>query len=262
MLAETVRCFSRRFARYGFAESAITPFYGLAENVTAVTGHPPGEPPRIETLDRRTLVADQVARPVRADGIGSVSCGPPLPHNEIEIRDANRRALSERRVGSIWVRSNSLFSGYRGDPTGTRAALVEGWLDTGDRGYLADGHLYFVSRNKDLIVIGGEKYAPHDVEAAINRAPGVRAGCAVAFGVMNRERGTEELAAVVETKEQTPEAKQALARAIRDEVARATGLGVRHLKLVPAGGIQKTTSGKLARRATRERYAEEFEPGD
>ncbi len=136
--------------------------------------------------------------------------------------------------------------------------LVEGWLDTGDRGYLADGDLFFVARGKDLIVIAGEKYAPHDIETAINQVPGVREGCVVAFGVLDPERGTEGVAAIVETKLAAGDDLEALARAIGSHVTRTTGLALRHLKLVPPGGIQKTTSGKLARAATRERYVGEL----
>jgi acyl-CoA synthetase (AMP-forming)/AMP-acid ligase II len=104
-------------------------------------------------------------------------------------------------------------------------------------------------------VIGGEKYAPHDVEAAINAVPGVRTGCVVAFGVLDPERGTEEVAAVVETRVEGAAERAKLEDAIRASITAATGLGLRHLLLVPPGGIEKTTSGKLARRATRERWA-------
>ena len=138
---------------------------------------------------------------------------------------------------------------------------VDGCVDTGDRGYVVDGQLHFVSRVKDLIIIGGENYAPHDIETAINGVPGVRDGCSVAFGVPNVERGTEELGAVAETHEEDPARREAIARAIRTAVSRSFGIGVRHLRLVGPGGIVKTTSGKIARAATRERYARELADG-
>jgi acyl-CoA synthetase (AMP-forming)/AMP-acid ligase II len=262
VLAGTVRAFAERFASHGFGASAMTPAYGLAEDVTIVTAHPLEEPPRIESVARSALATHDLADASEGVGVECVSCGPPLPGYELEIRDAEHRVLPERRVGTIWVRSGALFSGYQGDDDATRRALVDGWLDTGDRGYLAGGHLYFVSREKDLIVIGGDKFAPQDIETAINEVPGVRQGCAVAFGVLNPGRGTEEVAAVVETREVDPEALDALALAIRAQVTRATGLGLRHLRLVPAGGIEKTTSGKLARGATRRRYAADFAATD
>ncbi|GAG39243.1 unnamed protein product, partial [marine sediment metagenome] len=128
------------------------------------------------------------------------------------------------------------------------------WLETGDRGYMVDGYVFFVARDKDLIVIGGEKYVPDDIESAINRVPGVREGCVVVFGMLDEERGTEGLAAVVETRESTSEGLEKLRRAIRSEVTRTTGLGLPHLLLTSPGGVEKTTSGKLARSATRRRH--------
>jgi acyl-CoA synthetase (AMP-forming)/AMP-acid ligase II len=262
VLASTVEAFTERFAAHGFRAEAMTPAWGLAENVTIATAHPVGERPLVETIDRAGLAADGVARPVSGGGIPSVAIGRCLPRCAVEIRDAERCALPDRRLGAVWLRSDSLFSAYHRNPALTADVLVNGWLDTGDRGYVADGHLFFVARDKDLIVIGGEKYAPHDVETAINRVPGVREGCAVALGVLDPERGTEDVAAVVETRETDEPALAALRDAIRVEVTRATGLALRHVLLVPPGGVEKTTSGKLARRATRRRWAERLGGGD
>jgi len=254
LLARSVEAFTRRFAPHGFRPEAMTPAWGLAENVTIATAHPVSSPPRIETIDRTVLAMHGLAEPCGADGVSSIAIGRCLPRCRVEIRDAKGEALPDRRVGAVWLRSDSLMSGYHRDPELTARVLVDGWLDTGDHGYLADGDLFFVSRDKDLIVIGGEKYAPHDIEALVNEVPGVRAGCVVAFGVMSEERGTEELAAIAETRE-TGEAAAALDRAVRRKVLGSTGLALRHLLLVPPGGVEKTTSGKLARRATRERHA-------
>jgi len=254
LLAPTLDAFVERFAAHGFRPEAMTPAWGLAENVTIATAHPVGERPRVETVDRQALATEEVARPA-PDGIPSVAIGRCLPHCEVEIRGEDGTPLPDRRVGAVWLRSNSLFDSYLGDPETTARVRVAGWLDTGDQGYVDGGDLFFVSRDKDLIVIGGEKYAPHDVETIINRVPGVRQGCAVAFGLLDELRGTEDLAAVVETRAAGYEAT-ALDTAIRDAVLRTTGLSLRHLVLVPPGGVEKTTSGKLARRATRARHAE------
>jgi acyl-CoA synthetase (AMP-forming)/AMP-acid ligase II len=263
VLEETVHAFADRFRPYGLRETTMTPAWGLAESGTIVTTHAPDEPTRIELLDREALVVDGVARPVApgaSNAMPSVGVGRGLPRARVEIRDEERTPLADRYLGEIWIETDCLFTAYKEDPELTAQTLVDGWFDTGDQGYLSDGHLFFVSRSKDLIVIGGEKYAPHDVETAIGLVPGVRDGCAVAFGVMNEVHGTEELGAVVETKEEDPAALAALADAIRAEVDRIIGLGVRHLHLVPPGGVNKTSSGKLARRATRARYPEVFGP--
>ena len=255
VLAGTIDAFTARFAAHGFRPEAMTPAWGLAENVTIATAHPVGERPIVEHVDRAVLATAGVARPGDGSGVVSVAIGRCLPRCALEIRDEARRCLPDRHVGAVWLRSDSLFTGYHRDARETERMLVDGWLDTGDRGYLADGNLYFVAREKDLVVIGGEKYAPHDIETVINRVPGVREGCAVVFGVLNEERGTEDIAAVVETRDT---AGDALREAIRVAVARAIGIGLRHVILVPAGGVEKTTSGKLARRATRARYADQL----
>ena len=261
VLAETLDAFQRRFEPFGFSPTAMTPSWGLAESCVIVTSQAPEEPCRIEYVDRVRLGRDAVAVPVAKDAQGampSVGVGAALPRAKVEIRDENRQPLPDRRVGEVWIQTDCLFTAYKNEPALTAETRVDGWFDTGDRGYLVDGHLFFVARSKDLIVIGGENYAPHDVEAAINRVPGVRDGCAVAFGVMNEGLGTEELAAVVETRVEEESERKALADAIRLEVSRSLGLGLRIVHLVPPLGIQKTTSGKLARRATRDRYPEVF----
>jgi acyl-CoA synthetase (AMP-forming)/AMP-acid ligase II len=257
VLADTIEEFATRFVPYGYRREALTPIYGMAENVTIATAHALDEPPHVETLDRAALAIDE-ARPVTGSGTSCVSVGRPLPGCNVEVRDDEGRPLPDRRVGTIWLHSNSLCAGYHRDPVGTAAVFADGWLNTGDRGYIAAGELYFVSREKDLIVIAGEKYAPHDIEAVISTVPGVRAGCAVAFGVSNAERGTEDLVAVIETKVESDDERAALRDAIRIEVTRRTGLALQHALLVPPGGIDKTSSGKLARAATQRRYANRF----
>lgn len=256
VLASTIAEFTERFARYGFRAAAMTPAWGLAENVTIATAHPVDTAPRVETIDRQVLAADEVARPATGDGIVSVAIGRCLPQCEVEIRDANGGRVPDRQVGTVWLRTDSLLAGYHRDAERTAQCLVDGWLDTGDRGYLADGDLYFVSRDKDLIIVGGEKYMPHDIETVVSGVPGVREGCTVAFGVINVERGTEDVAAIVEVRETDEGAHAALRERIRAEVTHVTGLALRWVLLVPPGGVEKTTSGKLARTATQRRYAD------
>ncbi|MBW2278178.1 MAG: AMP-binding protein [Deltaproteobacteria bacterium] len=258
-LPASVEAFAERFGPYGYRPEAMTSAWGLAETVMVGTIHPVDEAPLIDVVDRRLLATESRAEPTDGDGVALMATGRPLPNVEIEIRElGNGARLPDRRVGEIWLRSNCLFEGYRADPKLTAEVVVDGWLNSGDRGYTVDGHLFFVARVKDLIVIGGEKYMPHDIESMINVVPGVREGCAVAFGVMNESLGTEVVGAVVETRVEGGKELTALSRAIRREVSRTTGLGIRLLHLVAPGGISKTTSGKLARRATRARYPEVF----
>lgn len=260
VLAPTVEAFSKRMAPYGFSPERMSPAYGLAEATVLATVHPVREEPRCEILDRELLTTQEIARPTSGEGVSCVSIGRAIPGCKLEIRDAGGRTLPERHVGNVWLHSNALFWGYHDNPELTRKVRSGGWLDTGDRGYLVEDYLFFVAREKDLIIIGGEKYIPDDIESIINRVEGVRIGCAVAFGVLNEEQGTEELAAVVETRLEAEDELAKLADAIRLEVNRSVGLGLRRLHLVPPGGIEKSTSGKLARGPTKERYPEVFGP--
>jgi acyl-CoA synthetase (AMP-forming)/AMP-acid ligase II len=234
----------------------MAPTWGLAETGCVGTAQADLELPRIETIDRAILAGEERAVVSESGGVPVVAVGPPLPRVVLEIRDKQGRVLPDRHVGEIWLSSDSLFSEYNADPELTARVLVGDWINTGDRGYLAEGFLYFTVREKDLIVIGGEKYMPDDIEAAINRVPGVREGCAVSFGIINEDRGTEELAAVVETREEGDEVVEQLVKSIRNEVMRSIGIALRYLVLTPPGGTEKTTSGKIARTATRERHLE------
>lgn len=258
VLAETLRAFHDRFEPHGFRWQAFCPAYGMAEYVTGLTLEGADDDPVIDRLDRPS-VARGFAKPSEdPDAMECVGSGYPLPDSEFEIRDEDGRPLAEREIGIIWFRGACLFQDYRGDPERTGRTIQDGWFRSDDRGYRVGDRLFFVSREHDLIVMGGQKYAPQDLESLVNGVPGVREGCAVAFGVLNEQRGTEDLAIVTESRESEPEGVEKLRRAIRAQVMSATGLGVRYLLVVPPGGVEKTTSGKLARGATRERYRSEL----
>lgn len=261
VLAPTLEAFRDRYVHHGFRPAAMTPAWGLAENVTIATAHPIEEPPRTETIDREALANEQRALPTDGPGLASVAIGRCLPGCAVEIRDGEGRALPDRAIGNVFLHSDSLFRAYHRMPEQTERVLRDGWLDTGDQGYRVDGDLYFIARDKDLIVIGGEKYAPHDLEIVINRVEGVRQGCVVCFGILNEKVGTEELVAVAESHLEEGEERKRLERAIRAIVTDETGLSVRHVLVVPPGGIEKTSSGKLARRATRARHADRLPGG-
>ena len=256
VLVPTMTRFITRFAPHGFRPEAMKPAWGLAENVTIATVEPLDEVAHVETIDRDILATQGVARPTKhADGFPSVSVGRCIPRCRIEIRLSDGHVVDDRVTGEVWMTSDSIADGYHDQPKTTADVFVDGWIRTGDRGYIADGRLYFVSREKDLIVIAGEKYAPHDIENAVNGVDGVREGCAVAFGLTNESDGTERLATVVETRLENPTERADLDQRVRNAVREQTGLRLHHVWLVPPGGVEKTTSGKLARRATMLRYA-------
>src|SRR5690606_5267 len=132
--------------------------------------------------------------------------------------------------------------------------IVDGWYHTGDMGYLAGGELYVTGRKKDLIIVGGKNIYPQDIESLVNEVPGVHAGRVVAFGVFNERLGTEDVAVVAEVDTADPEQQADIARAIRSRVTQSLDITARYVHLVDAKWLVKTSSGKVARTANRDKF--------
>lgn len=258
--AGAIAAFEARFAGLGLRPSVVRPVYGLAESALAVTFSDPGEPV-VDTVDAEALERDGAAIPAAA-GCRTrqfVSVGRPLPTQEIRIVDTDDRECPDRVIGEVVVRGPSVMQGYYGRPDETREALRGGWLHTGDLGYRADGRLYLTSRLKDLIIRRGRNYYPADIEMVVGGAEGVLRGGAVAFGVDGD--GEDRVVVVAETRLRDPEALEALARAIRERCHAAFLFGPDDVRLVPIGGIPRTTSGKVRRHACRQQYLDRMRPG-
>lgn len=260
--AESHRIFLEQYAYYGLRESALATCYAMAENTFAVTQSALEMPPPLDVVDRRALMEDRRAVPVDnglkplAPTVTLVSCGVPIPNCEIKIVDEQRRPLPERFIGEIALRSSSMLSGYYRRPDATAEVMAGGWYFTGDMGYLAGGELYITGRKKDLIIVGGKNVYPQDIENLLNDIPGLHPGRAVAFGVFNESLGTEDIAIVAEADTDDPEARADIMREIRARVAQNTDVTARYVHLVEPKWLIKTSSGKVARRANRERFIE------
>jgi acyl-CoA synthetase (AMP-forming)/AMP-acid ligase II len=183
-----------------------------------------------------------------------VSVGRPLWGARFRIVDESGQALPERRVGQLLVRGPSVMKGYYKKPAESATALAGGWLHTGDLAYLADGQLYITGRLKDLIIKRGRNYYPHDLERAVERLPGVRTGCTVAFSVPNEAAGTEDVVLLVETRLTTAAERAKLEAEIERALNAATGIRADVVRLLPPHTLPKTTSGKIQRRKARSLY--------
>ncbi|MGA7122139.1 MAG: cytochrome P450 [Polyangiaceae bacterium] len=250
----TVSGFCARYERYGLASGAHLPVYGLAESALAVSFPYANEPIHIDHVDRVAL-SQGVAQPTRlAPGVASfVSVGHAMPEHEVEIRAADTgERMPERRLGEIVVRGPSVTPGYF-SLSGPVDAPRDGWLHTGDLGYLADGRLYVVDRLKDLVILAGRNFAPSDIERAAT-VDGVRAGRAVAFGIRSPGEGTDELVLVVEVAGVKAVQADALRRTIRGAVLAEHGIAVREVLLARSGSLPRTSSGKLMRRRSRDLF--------
>jgi acyl-CoA synthetase (AMP-forming)/AMP-acid ligase II len=253
---QTLERFCERFARWGFRREAMTPVYGLSEAALAVTFSEPSRPPRSRRFERNAL-----ARRGRAvdDAAGRelVSLGRPVPGFELEIRDRRDRVLAERRVGRVWTRGPSLMSGYLGQPEATAKALRDGWLDTGDLGFLDRGELYLVGRAKDVLILRGRNHDPHDVEHAAAAAPGAREGCAVAVSHHAEGAASERLLVFVEhVRNASPDTQRELGEAARRAVLERTGLDPDEVVVLAPGSLPRTSSGKLRRQEALRRHLE------
>jgi acyl-CoA synthetase (AMP-forming)/AMP-acid ligase II len=164
----------------------------------------------------------------------------------------------EDSVGEIAIQSDCLFTGYYNRPDLTAEAFLDGWYRTGDLGFLFRGELYVVGRKKDLLIVGGENIYPQDIEEVVGAHPAIHDGRAIALGIYNPEIGTEEIIVIaeVETREMLAQASE-IERQIRSSIVAALGIAVKNVFLVPPKWIVKSTAGKPARSATREKLLRE-----
>lgn len=257
----TLSKFLEKFKPCGLREDVFFPVYGMAENSLAAT---------FPSLDRTTVVRrfnrviiENEFRAIDSDSnnlqeyIDLVSVGYPLVSQEVMIADENGNILMERQVGEILVKSKSLTSGYYKNPEATAETLKDGWLHTGDLGFMLDGMLFISGRKKEMIIKRGKNIYPYDVERIASTVKGVRLGCVAAFAVHNESTGTEDLILFCETLIKDKDALDELKKNISGEVLARLGISPDDVKLVPKGTIPKTTSGKLQRILCKKMYLED-----
>lgn len=254
---QTLERFYRRFSAYGFRQKAFFPVYGLAESSLALTFPIVGREPKIDSIDRKMFETQKKAVPVKdksQESYAFVSCGSPLLGHEICIVDDHDNILSERHIGKLRFRGPSSMQGYYHNAEATREAYHNGWWDTGDLAYLAEGELYITGRKKDLIIKAGKNYYPPEIEEAVSEVSGIRKGCVVAFGVCEPETGTEKLIVVAEKGQSAQKNEDELIEEIREKVMAQIAIPPDEVILVSARTIPKTSSGKLQRSSCKQLY--------
>ena len=253
--AATLEAFAAKLARAGFRDTSFVAAYGLAEHTLAVALAPRDRGLRVDTIRAPELAAHRRAVPCSPNTPSVarlVSCGRPFPDHALRIIDDHGHPVGERVVGEILVSGPSVMQGYLSDLGAPADVVRDGWLSTGDLGYLADGELFVCGRRKETIIVAGRNYFPQDLERVVNRVPGVRSGRVAAFAAV--EPGHPDRAVVVvETQGAVP--ADALQAEVRRRVLQATGLAVHEIVLAPKGTIGRTTNGKLRRAELRDRYA-------
>lgn len=255
---DTLDRFAQRFAPYGFRREALMPVYGLAECSVALSFPPLGRGPLVDRVAREPFAREQ--RAVRAPAgdptaLSFVSVGRALPQHEIRIVDEGGRDVAERVVGRVLFRGPSCMRGYyRNEAATARAFRPGGWIDSGDLAYRADEDLFLTGRLKDLIIKGGRNVVPQEVEEVAGGVHGIRKGCVAAFGAPDADSGTERLIVLAETHAESSDERMRLAREVVAAVAAAVGVPPDDVRVVTAGVVPKTPSGKIRRGAAREAY--------
>ena len=234
--------FAKKFEPYGLKSSALTTCYAMAENVFAVTQSGFNHATRVESHQ----------------GAALLSAGTPLPNVQVQILDEERHGVLDNQIGEIAIHSDCMLTGYYHRADLAPTTLHDGWFSTGDLGYLSDGELFVTGRKKDLIIVGGKNVYPQDLERLASDVPGVHPGRVVAFGVPNEASGTEDVIVVAETDIAEEEEQYRVSDAVRQSITQNSDVAVSVVKLVEPMWLLKTSSGKIARAANREKYLAEI----
>lgn len=254
---ETIDRFVARFAKYGFRRETMMPVFGLAECSVGLAFPPVQRGPKFDRVDRAAFEKGHATPAADEDPHANVfvSAGRALPEHEIRIVNDSGEPVPEREVGRLVFRGPSMTAGYYRNEEATAAIRrADGFLDTGDLAYLADGELYIAGRLKDLIIRGGRNLVAAEIEEAASEVEGVRKGCVAAFGVSEARTGTEQVVIVAETKAADRRELDEIEHRIIDRVTNAIGAPPDVVRLVPPGSVPKTSSGKIRRGDTKKLY--------
>ena len=251
---ETLERFCAKFSSFGFAPTAMTPVYGLAEDAVGLAFPPLGRGARIDAIDRERFGREGVAVPSTApDALRFVSGGRALPRHYLRIVDDADRELPERRQGHLQFRGPSATRGYFRNPEATAQLMHGDWRDSGDFAYLADGEVFITGRAKDLIIRAGRNLYPYELEQAVGDLDGIRKNAVAVFA--SRGAGpAEELVVLAETRERDPVRREELRARIDALTLQLTGTRADRILLAPPRSVLKTSSGKIRRVECRKLY--------
>lgn len=251
----TLQQFAAKFKPYHFKSEALLPVYGLAESTVGLAIPPVNRGYVIDTVDRKSFEKERRALPSTDKGaLSFVCCGHAIKGHEIRIVDDENHILPPRHVGNLQFRGPSNMQGYYNNPAATQAAIVEGWIDSGDLAYLADDEVYITGRRKDLIIKAGRNLYPVEIEELAGNVPGIRLGCVAAFEITDAAHATERLVVVAETREKDKKEQAAIKEAVKASIIAALDIAPDEIVLVKPHTVPKTSSGKLQRNACKQLY--------
>lgn len=248
--AAAVGAFTDAGARFGLRPESVLCAYGMAETALGVAFAPVETGLDVDEIDADALESRRLARP--GSGRRFPKLGPPLPGIEVRVLDDRGGVRGEREVGVLQLRGPSVTPGYLTVDGPVAAQDAEGWLDTGDEGYLVDGQVVVCGRRKDVIIMGGRNIYPTDIERAAGEADDVRAGNVVAVRLAAGERRESFTVAVESRKAGDAEAEKVIRKDVTSRIVSAVGVRPAEVVVLGPGSLPKTPSGKLRRAATGE----------
>jgi acyl-CoA synthetase (AMP-forming)/AMP-acid ligase II len=256
---ESHRAFYEKFKPYGLKEIALQSSYAMAENVFGVTQSDLSCPPVVEEVDREAFMMERIARPATEGrpGMKLMSSGQPLSNTRLRVLDETGQDVLEGMIGEIALRSDCMLTEYYNRSDITAKAFIDGWYLTGDYGYLSKGELFVTGRKKDMLIVGGKNVYPQDIESIACEVPGVHPGRVVVFGIFDERSGTEEVVLVAEVDDRNENEHMKIGDAIRQHVTKNSAIALRQVYVVGPKWILKTSSGKAARSANREKFWKE-----
>jgi len=256
--------FAKLLAPAGFDPRAFVPCYGMAESSVAISFSPLNKGVIVDWVDADHLAKYLRVSPPNAQTsrvTGLVRCGAPLPGHEVSIRDDHENVLPELHIGRIKVRGPSVMSGYFQKPEQTRKVLSpDGWLDTGDLGYLVEGSIVVTGRHKDMIIINGCNIWPQDIEHIVVKEPELRSMDVSAFCVPGPD-DADVAVVVVQCNVTDAEESRLLSHRLHRKIHEELGINCL-IELVPKHTLPRTSSGKLTRSAARADYLRRLENKD
>lgn len=257
--AATFERFLAKFGPAGVRAEALQVCYAMAETVFAVSQTRIGQGVLRLSVDAQRLSEEKLATAPRDPGaaLELLSAGTPIDGMRVTIVDAGGQALPPGHVGEIELSSDFLFDGYLNRPQITEQKLRGSRYQTNDIGFVHDGQVFVLGRADDLLIVHGRNYFAHEVEAVVNDVTGLKAGRNVAVAVFNEMLGSQDVVVIAELAPGAPapvDKGLALKRAVKRAVAECMGLELRDVRIVEAGWLSKTTSGKISRSLNRDKY--------
>lgn len=235
-------------APHGLSRTAMFPVYGLAEATVGVSIPEPGTEYSRITVDRHSLRVGEPFRAISPDDANAVSfvrVGNSIRDVSIRIVDDDDQPLGAEKVGNIQLHGGSVTERIYGDESSTTELFTEdGWLRTGDCGVFVDEQLVITGRQKDIIIVNGQNYYPHDIEDIVARLDGLDLNKVVVAGATPRGGQTEELIAFILHRQATEQFLPMIEQ-VQNLIGEQTGLEID--KVIPVARIPKTTSGKVQR---------------